>query len=178
MELELRIIRDPYAKLGRQATRVFGETGGSVGRAPDNYWVLPDPELHLSGHHCVIQFRDGAFWVQDTSRNGVFLNDTERPLGFGSKARLSNGDVIYLATYAVQAKVRRRGERASAPARAEALEEPLIAPEEIFTPAVSASASSEPRQPVEHVAAEPAPSQNYLPDSKSETASRRSRRTR
>ena len=106
MELELGIIREPYASGAKQRVRVFGEAGGTVGRAPDNYWVLPDPKNFLSGHHCDIFFRDGAFWVRDKSRNGVFVNGSEQPLGYGHKARLSDGDVLTFATYRVRVRLR------------------------------------------------------------------------
>ena len=94
MELGLRIIRDPYAELPKQRVRVFSESGGDVGRAADSYWLLPDPKCYLSGHHCRILFRDGAFWVRDTSLNGVFVNGSLTPLGFGREARLAHGDEI------------------------------------------------------------------------------------
>jgi type VI secretion system protein len=70
MELQLRIIWDPYPDLTKQRVRVFGEVGGSIGRSLDNYWVLPDPQRYLSGHHCRIFSRDGTYFVEDTSQNG------------------------------------------------------------------------------------------------------------
>jgi exopolysaccharide/PEP-CTERM locus tyrosine autokinase len=108
MELELRIIRDPYSALPKQRVRVFSESGGDVGRAADSYWLLPDPKCYLSGHHCTILFRDGAFWVRDTSRNGVFMNGSEEPLGFGRKAKLAHGDEIKFATYKVLVRIKAR----------------------------------------------------------------------
>ena len=111
MELGLRIIRDPYAELPKQRARVFSESGGDVGRAADSYWLLPDPNCFLSGHHCTIQFVDGAFWVCDTSLNGVFVNGSLTPLGFGCKARLAHGDVIRFAAYKVLVHVKTHGEQ-------------------------------------------------------------------
>ncbi len=109
MELELSIIRDPCSALPKQRVRVFGEVGGDIGRAADSYWLLPDPKCHLSGHHCRILFRDGAFWVRDTSRNGVFVNGSETPLGFGHKAKLAHGDEIKFATYKVLVRIKTHG---------------------------------------------------------------------
>ena len=109
MELELSIIRDPCSALPKQRVRVFGEVGGNIGRAADCYWLLPDPKCHLSGHHCRILFRDGAFWVRDTSRNGVFVNGSETPLGFGHKAKLAHGDEIKFATYKVLVRINTHG---------------------------------------------------------------------
>ena len=78
-----------------------------MGRALDNYWLLPDPKFYLSGHHCEIFYRKGSFWIRDTSRNGVFVNGSKRALGYGHKARLSDGDALAFATYKVRVKLRR-----------------------------------------------------------------------
>ncbi len=59
MELEIQIVRDPCQDLAKQRLRVFGPSGGNIGRAPDNYWALPDPKCYVSGQHCEIEFRDG-----------------------------------------------------------------------------------------------------------------------
>ena len=42
MAIKLRVISDQYRELGEHRSRVFGVNGGSIGRAPDNDWVLPD----------------------------------------------------------------------------------------------------------------------------------------
>ena len=56
MELELHIVKDPCRDYGKSRKRVFGVEGGSICRAPDSYWVLPDPKCYVSGRHCVIGF--------------------------------------------------------------------------------------------------------------------------
>ena len=43
MAIKLRVISDHYRELGENRSRVFGVNGGTIGRAPDNDWVLPDP---------------------------------------------------------------------------------------------------------------------------------------
>ena len=48
----------------------------TLGRSMDNDVVL-DPEVYpsVSGHHALIEFVDGALWVEDLgSRNGTFVN--------------------------------------------------------------------------------------------------------
>jgi type VI secretion system protein len=60
MAIKLRVISDHYRELGEQRSRVFGVNGGSIGRAPDNDWVLPDPGRVVSGHHCEIEYRGGS----------------------------------------------------------------------------------------------------------------------
>ena len=60
---------------------VLGVGGGGIGRAHDNDWVLPDPLRYLSAHHARVQFRDGSYFLVDTSTNGVFVNDGTVPIG-------------------------------------------------------------------------------------------------
>lgn len=132
MKLGLRIIRDPYAGLPKQRSRVFSESGGDVGRAADSYWMLPDPKCYLSGHHCKILFLDDAFWVCDTSLNGVFVNGSVKPIGFGSKVRLAHGDVIRFASYKVLVRVTAQGEQNQGSASGGLKHGSRIEPEELF----------------------------------------------
>ena len=105
MDLELRIIKDPYSELNKQRVRVFGQAGGSVGRALDNHWVLPDPGRFLSGHHGEVLYRNGSYRIRDTSRNGVFLNGSKEPVGYGRQAVLKDGDSVRFATYIVRVRL-------------------------------------------------------------------------
>ena len=93
MELEIQIVRDPCHDIPKQRVRVFGPGGGNIGRSPNNYWSLPDPKSYVSGQHCEVEFRDDAFWLRDTSRNGVFVN--EAPV---DEAVLEDGDVLGLGS--------------------------------------------------------------------------------
>ena len=55
----------------------------TIGRAPDNDWVLPDPEMVLSRKHCRVSYQNGYYFLTDTSVNGVFINQSEQgSLGF------------------------------------------------------------------------------------------------
>src|SRR3982751_5809498 len=80
MALKLRVISDHYKQLGKQSSRIFGVHGGRIGRAPDNDWILPDPERYVSSHHASVQFRGGKWILEDTSTNGVFVNDANTAL--------------------------------------------------------------------------------------------------
>ena len=145
MELGLRIIKDPYAGLPKQRARVFSESGGDVGRAADSYWLLPDPKCYLSGHHCKILFLDGAFWVCDTSLNGVFVNGSLTPLGFGRKARLAHGDEIRFAAYKVLVRVKTHGEQHPGSAKGGLKHGSPIEPEELFAEVFAATLVDEPQ---------------------------------
>ena len=143
IRLGLRIIRDPYAELPKQRVRVFSESGGDVGRAADSYWLLPDPKCYLSGHHCRILFRDGAFWVRDTSLNGVFVNGSLTPLGFGREARLAHGDEIRFASYKVLVRVKTHGEQHPGSAKTGLKHGSPIEPDELFAEVFAATLVNE-----------------------------------
>jgi len=99
MAIKLRVISDHYRELGEQRTRVFGVNGGTIGRAPDNDWVLPDAGRLVSGHHCEIEYRSGAYWLRDTSTNGVFVNDAELPVSSSGPLALRDGDRLRIGDY-------------------------------------------------------------------------------
>jgi type VI secretion system FHA domain protein len=105
MALRLDVISDQHRRLGERSSIVFGVAGGSIGRALDNDWVLPDAERFLSGHHARIQFRQGAFYLEDTSTNGVFVNDGATPLGRRGPHALRNGEVLRLGDYRVRVTI-------------------------------------------------------------------------
>lgn len=88
---------------------VFDVAGGSIGRSSDNDWVLPDPSRYISAHHARIHFQQGHFVLEDTSTNGVFVNDDERPLSRRGPYRLQNGDVLRLGEYQVVAAIEMEG---------------------------------------------------------------------
>jgi type VI secretion system protein len=105
MAIKLRVISDHFRELGEQRTRVFGVNGGSIGRAPDNDWVLPDPKRLVSGHHCEVEYRSGAFWLKDTSTNGVFINESEASVAETGPVELQDGDRVRLGDYEILVSV-------------------------------------------------------------------------
>src|SRR6188474_1505383 len=109
MELEIQIVRDPCHELAKHRVRVFGPGGGNIGRSPDNYWALPDPKSYVSGQHCEIEFRNGGFWLRDTSRNGVFVNDATERVGYGRRIRLDDGDHLRVGLYELAVRLREHG---------------------------------------------------------------------
>ena len=103
MSLRLRVVSDHRRQLAERHTIVFGVSGGSIGRASDNDWVLPDALRYVSAHHARVHFRDGHYVLEDLSTNGVFVNDQPEPLAkLGSSGyRLKNGDLLRLGDYQV-----------------------------------------------------------------------------
>jgi type VI secretion system protein len=119
MQLRLRIISEQRRLLGERCAITFGTDGGTIGRSADNDWILPDPLRYISAHHARISFRDGQFLLEDTSTNGVFVNDDERPLREHGPYRLASGDVLRLGEYQVVAAVETRTAEAAPDAYAE-----------------------------------------------------------
>lgn len=105
MALKLTITSAQRAALGAQASILLGVGGGSIGRAHDNDWVLPDPQRYLSAHHARVQFRDGHYYLLDTSSNGVYVNDAGTPIGRRASYALRNGDVLRFGEYRVAVRI-------------------------------------------------------------------------
>jgi type VI secretion system protein len=99
MPLKLRIISDQYKQLGKASSQLFGVSGGKIGRAPDNDWVLPDPDRYVSSHHAKVSFRAGSWILEDTSTNGVFVNDNDIPLSVSGPRKLKDGDRLRFGDY-------------------------------------------------------------------------------
>jgi len=99
MALKLRVISDHYKQLGKASSRIFGVTGGRIGRAPDNDWILPDPERYVSSHHASIQFRGGKWLLEDTSTNGVFVNNSDTPVSVSGPYQMHDGDRVRFGDY-------------------------------------------------------------------------------
>ena len=105
MPLTLKVISSQQNILGPEGIRVFSVHGGSIGRAPDNDWVLPDPERYLSAHHAMIDYQGGAYFLNDQSTNGVFVNDSDQPIGRGTPIRLYDGDRLQLGQYQISVSI-------------------------------------------------------------------------
>jgi type VI secretion system protein len=99
MALRLRVVSEHAIRLGEQSTKVFGVHGGTIGRATDNEWILPDPERYLSGKHARVDFRAGTYVLVDTSSNGTYLNGAQVPLGKYHDYQLKDGDYVRLGEY-------------------------------------------------------------------------------
>ncbi len=99
MALRFRVVSEHAIRLGEQSTKVFGVHGGTIGRATDNEWILPDPERYLSGKHARVDFRAGTYVLVDTSSNGTYINGAQVPLGKYHDYPLKDGDYVRLGEY-------------------------------------------------------------------------------
>ncbi len=119
MTLRLRIVSDHRRLLGDRSTIAFSTEGGTIGRSADNDWVLPDPLRYVSAHHARVEYRDGHFFLEDLSTNGVFVNDDDRPLAKAQPTghKLKTGDVVRMGDYQIVAALETDAEQpVSAPA--------------------------------------------------------------
>jgi type VI secretion system FHA domain protein len=99
MALRLRVVSEHSTRLGALSSKIFGVHGGSIGRATDNEWILPDPERYLSAKHARVDFRAGAYILVDTSSNGTYVNGAQVPLGKHHDYTLQDGDYVRLGEY-------------------------------------------------------------------------------
>jgi type VI secretion system protein ImpI len=99
---------------GPLSVRVTGKRGIDMGRDTHLDWTLPDPSRTISGKHCEVRYRDGAYWLYDVSTNGTFLYGEEGRLK--APHRLRNGDRLLIGQYIIAVTV--EGELAAAPADA------------------------------------------------------------
>jgi len=118
MALRLRIVSDQRRSLADRSSATFTVEGGTIGRSADNDWVLPDPQRYVSAHHARVQFREGHFYLQDVSTNGVFVNDEMEPLAKrgSSGYRVTHGDLIRMGEYQIVAAVEAQQTQLEAPA--------------------------------------------------------------
>ena len=99
MSLTLEIVGRLSQGLGKVRMKTFGQDGGTIGRSLDNDWPLPDSQRFLSSRHASIDFRSGSYYIVDTSKNGVYINDAEDPVGHGKPQRLFPGDRVRIGEY-------------------------------------------------------------------------------
>jgi type VI secretion system protein len=105
MALRLRVISEHRLRMGDKSSFVFGVSGGSIGRSAENDFVLPDDMRYVSGRHARVVYHKGRYLLQDTSSNGTYINDIERPLGNQNPHELKSGDVIRIGEYHVQVQI-------------------------------------------------------------------------
>lgn len=102
LEVTSRAQRD---RLGDHVVRQFGREGGTIGRAEDNDWRLPDSERYISSHHATIDFQAGSYYLIDTSMNGVYVNGSDVPVGRAKPQRLFDGDVLRMGEYIISVTI-------------------------------------------------------------------------
>lgn len=99
MPLTLKIVSEHADLVGDDYVREFRDEGGTIGRALQNDWILPDPDRYISGRHATIDHKGGIYYLVDTSSNGIYVNDEYEPVGKGNTRRLFNGDKLRMGDF-------------------------------------------------------------------------------
>jgi type VI secretion system protein len=105
MKLILSQRPDPRAPPLDPAVQIVNRTSLTIGRGPDNGWVLPDPDRDLSKLHCTINYANGFYSVTDVSTNGVFLNGSSERIHRGSTVMIEDGDTLRLGAYTFAVRI-------------------------------------------------------------------------
>ena len=71
MYLTLEVVSPQAASLGASRRQVVGSKGLTIGRAPGNDWVIPDP--YVSKQHARIVCTDGRFCLQPELSRHIIL---------------------------------------------------------------------------------------------------------
>ena len=103
MTLTLRIDNYDVLQDGGPTSITVQNKGLQVGRSSSMDWTLPDPERHISSHHFSIEFRDGAYFLVDTSTNGTFLDGQKHRID--GAHRLVQGDRFLVGHYYITGEV-------------------------------------------------------------------------
>lgn len=102
MSILITIVDSPDPSSVVDASKSFAEQGGTIGRGPDNNWILADPERFMSSRHSQISCESGDYYLTDLSTNGTFFNGASDPIGKGKKVKLSDGDLFLIGDYRFQ----------------------------------------------------------------------------
>lgn len=100
MTLKLVMIRCPDNVALERREVSGGEF--SIGRGPDNQWVVADPDRHLSKRHCRFVYAVGEWELHDLSTNGTFVNESSDPIGKGASQKMRHGDRVKFGPYELE----------------------------------------------------------------------------
>ncbi|MEP3348247.1 MAG: type VI secretion system-associated FHA domain protein TagH [Litoreibacter sp.] len=122
MKLTLKIENHDFLEDGGPLEISVEGRGALVGRDGAMDWTLPDPARYISSQHFEITFQNGAYWLNDTSTNGTYLQGhshrVESPYQLAHMDRLQVGHYIVAVILEGAAAGWAAGEPAAAPAAA------------------------------------------------------------
>ena len=99
MYLTLEVVSPQAASLGALRRQVVGSRGLTIGRAPGNDWVIPDP--YVSKQHARIVCEDGRFFVEGLGRNPIALGSADNAIPTSQRRPLDNGDRLFIDQYEI-----------------------------------------------------------------------------
>lgn len=105
MELVFDVVSAQQFIPGLLTSKTFKQAGGTIGRAQECDWVIPDRKRVLSSRHAEVSYRDGSFYLTDTSSNGIQLKDSGASLSKGQPLRIEHGSVFCLGGFEIRARL-------------------------------------------------------------------------
>ncbi|MCG6574384.1 type VI secretion system-associated FHA domain protein TagH [Pseudomonas sp. AF32] len=105
MELVLEVLNARQFIAAPLCRKRFGPEGGVLGRGEGCDWVIPDRQRLLSKRHAQISAREEAFFLTDTSGNGVSHRDSGARLPKGEPVRIQDGDVYLMGDFEILARL-------------------------------------------------------------------------
>jgi type VI secretion system protein ImpI len=85
--------------------KTFKQAGGVIGRNGDCDWIIPDIHRHMSNRHALISYSEGAFFLTDTSSNGISYSGSGALLPKGVAVRIEHGSVYVLGDVEIRARL-------------------------------------------------------------------------
>jgi type VI secretion system FHA domain protein len=99
MYLTLEVVSPQAASLGALRRQVVGSKGLTIGRAPGNDWVIPDP--YVSKQHARIVCTDGRFFVEGLGRNPIAIGSADNAIPSSQLQPLGSGDRLFIDQYEI-----------------------------------------------------------------------------
>ncbi|MDQ0740007.1 FHA domain-containing protein [Pseudomonas sp. W4I3] len=76
-----------------------------IGRGSGCEWVIHDPSRLLSGHHGLVGYREGRYFLTDISSNGIRMAGSRERLPKGQAQLIEEGDVFELGALSIRARL-------------------------------------------------------------------------
>ncbi|RON74718.1 hypothetical protein BK635_27485 [Pseudomonas chlororaphis] len=105
MELVFEMLNTKQFVPTELSSKTFKQAGGVIGRGEDCDWIIPDRKRHLSNHHAIVSYRDGMFFLTDTSSNGIQASDSGARLRKGEPQRIEHGSIYVLGDFEIRARL-------------------------------------------------------------------------
>ena len=105
MELVFEMLNASQFIPSRLCQKTFGPSGGVIGRGEGCHWHIPDRERLLSKRHAHVSFRDGAFFLTDTSGNGTTHRESGARLPKGEPVPIQDGNAYIMGDFEVLARL-------------------------------------------------------------------------
>lgn len=105
MELVFDMVSAPQQIAGMAGSKTFKHTGGIIGRSADCDWVIPDRNRVVSSRHALVSYENGAFYLTDTSSNGIRFKDSDIPMTKGEPLRIEHGKVFCFGDFEMRARL-------------------------------------------------------------------------